>query len=173
MKIVPLSVTVLALAGCATMGEIPTQRVAAADLKLANGAPAGKAVLTAAGDKLTLSIGALGLPQGMHGTHLHMIGSCDGPAFTSAGGHLNPAGHQHGTLNPAGSHLGDLPNLVVNAVGAGALSAELAGSRTAVEAALFDGDGTAIVIHADSDDYKTDPTGNSGTRIACGILTRR
>lgn len=173
MKCVPLSLSVLALAGCTTLGEIPTKRVATADLKLANGAPAGKAVVTAAGDRLTLSIAALGLPQGTHGTHLHMVGSCEGPAFTSAGGHLNPAGHQHGTLNPAGSHLGDLPNLVANAVGVGALSADLTGSRAAVAAALFDGDGTAIVIHADSDDYKTDPTGNSGTRIACGILKRR
>ena len=169
---VPMVLCFLALAGCTTLGDIPTKRIAAANLNLANGAPAGKAFVTAAGDKLTLSIAALGLPAGTHGTHLHMVGACDGPGFTSAGGHLNPSGHQHGTLNPSGSHLGDLPNLLANSIGAGAVSAELGGSRTAVEAALFDGDGTAVVIHADPDDYKTDPSGNSGARIACGVLKR-
>lgn len=173
MKIILIPFSVLALAGCTTLGEIPTQRVASADLKLANGAPAGKAVLTAAGDTLTLSIAAVGLPRGAHGTHLHMVGSCEGPAFTSAGGHLNPAGHQHGTLNTAGSHLGDLPNLVVNGAGVGTLSADIGGTRASAEAALFDADGTSIVVHADPDDYKTDPTGNSGTRIACGVLRRQ
>lgn len=172
MKTFPTCLGLLALAGCTTLGDIPTQRVATADLKLANGAPAGKAIVTAAGDRLALSVAALGLPQGTHGTHLHMVGTCEGPAFTSAGGHLNPAGHQHGTLNPSGSHLGDLPNLVVNAAGVGTLSADLSGTRASAETALFDTDGTAVVIHADPDDYKTDPTGNSGTRIACGVLRK-
>lgn len=172
MKTFPTCLGLLALAGCTTLGDIPTQRVATADLKLANGAPAGKAIVTAAGDRLALSVAALGLPQGTHGTHLHMVGACEGPAFTSAGGHLNPAGHQHGTLNPSGSHLGDLPNLVVNAAGVGMLSADLSGTSASAETALFDADGAAVVIHADPDDYKTDPTGNSGTRIACGVLRK-
>lgn len=172
MKTVPTLLGLCLVAGCTTLADVPTKRVGSADLKLANGAPAGKAFLTAAGDKLTISIAALGLPQGIHGTHLHMVGSCDGPAFTSAGGHLNPAGHQHGTLNPSGSHLGDLPNLTANSIGVGAVSAELKGARVSLEGAIFDGDGTAVVIHADPDDYKTDPSGNSGTRIACGVIKR-
>lgn len=162
----------LNLAACTTLSSIPTQRVATATLRLANGTPAGEAVVTAAGDRLTLSVAALGLPAGTHGVHLHAVGTCEAPGFTSAGGHLNPQGHQHGTLNPAGSHLGDLPNLTANAAGAAAMSADLAGTRSEAEAALFDGDGTALVIHAGADDYKTDPSGNSGVRIACGVLKR-
>lgn len=160
------------LAGCTTLGELPTQRVATAVLRQANGTPAGTAAITAAGDKLTLSIAVIGLAEGAHGMHLHMVGACDAPAFTTAGSHLNPAGHQHGTLNPAGSHLGDLPNLAVGKRGTGTLRIALAGTRAEAESAIFDADGTALVIHAAADDYKTDPSGNSGTRIACGTLKR-
>ncbi|MDE2434990.1 MAG: superoxide dismutase family protein [Sphingomonadales bacterium] len=167
-----LMIATLALTGCTTLGQVPTQRIASAELKLANGAPAGTALITAAGDKLTLSVAAIGLPEGMHGIHLHMVGTCDAPGFATAGGHLNPAGHQHGTLNPSGSHLGDLPNLEIGKAGVGALSAQLPGTRAEVEAALFDADGTALVIHSGPDDYKTDPSGNSGTRIACGVIKR-
>lgn len=167
------AVSLFALASaCTTLGDLPTQTVADADLKLANGAPAGRILVTASGDRLTLSLAAFGMTQGTHGAHLHMVGSCVGPAFTTAGGHLNPGGHQHGTANPLGSHLGDLPNLVINASGTGAMNAVLRGTRADAEAALFDADGTAVVVHADADDYKTDPTGNSGGRIACGVLTR-
>src|SRR5690606_10425995 len=120
----------------------------------------------------TITVAAAGLTAGTHGTHLHMVGSCEGPAFTSAGGHLNPHMKQHGTDNPAGAHLGDLPNLVVGAAGAGTVSATLAGTREAVLSQIFDADGTAVVIHADADDYRTDPAGNAGGRIACGVLTR-
>lgn len=171
LKTLPL-IAISVLCGCTTLGNVPAARIASATLHLANGAPAGEAVITAAGDKLTLSVAAIGLPQGLHGVHLHAVGNCDAPGFTSAGGHLNPAAHQHGTLNPAGSHLGDLPNLEANASGAGALSLTLGGSRAELETALFDADGTAIVVHAAADDYKTDPSGNSGVRIACGVLRK-
>jgi Cu-Zn family superoxide dismutase len=131
----------------------------------------GTAVLTedAQGLKLTLVMTGL-TPGSAHGLHLHSVGACQGPAFASAGPHLNPAGHQHGMDNPAGSHLGDLPNLVVNAAGAGRLTARLPGDPAQVAAQLFDSDGTAIVLHADPDDLRTDPSGNSGARIACGAL---
>lgn len=165
-------VVLVGLAGCTTIGSIPTERIAAAALQNANGFQVGTAVLTATGQKLTLNLVAAGLPAGGHGLHLHMTGSCDGPAFTSAGAHLNPSGHLHGTANPAGSHLGDLPNLTIDTRGSGALSMHLPGPRTELEATIFDGDGTAIVVHADPDDYKTDPTGKSGARIACGVLQR-
>jgi Cu-Zn family superoxide dismutase len=78
---------------------------------------------------------------------------------------------QHGTENPAGAHLGDLPNLVVGAAGTGTVSATLRGTRADVLKDIFDADGTAVVVHATADDYRTDPSGNSGGRIACGVLT--
>lgn len=172
MKAIVTLAAALTIAGCTTLGGVPTQRLATADLRLGNGLPAGEAVLTAAGDKVMLTIAAVGLPQGIHGVHLHMVGACDAPAFTTAGGHLNPAGHQHDTLNPAGSHLGDLPNLVATTAGAAALTTELKASRAEAETTIFDSDGTAIVVHAGPDDYKTDPSGNSGARIACGVFKR-
>lgn len=171
-KVAGIIAAITLLSGCTTVGDVPTSKLASATMRQGNGAPAGTAIVTAAGDKLTLAVAVAGLPAGTHGIHLHTAGRCDGPDFTTAGGHLNPTAHQHGTLNPAGSHLGDLPNLVIGQSGAGALTAELRGTRAEAEAALFDADGTAIVIHAGPDDYKTDPSGNSGARIACGVLTR-
>ena len=165
-----IALSLAGLVGCTTLGTMPTKRIASAILHNTNGLPAGTAVLIASGDSLTLNLAAASLPAGGHGLHLHMIGKCEVPTFSSAGGHLNPEGHMHGTANPAGSHLGDLPNLTIDAQGASALSIELRGSRADLEAALFDSDGSAIVVHADLDDYKTDPSGNSGARIACGVL---
>ena len=171
-KIPLLTLLIVSLTGCTALGELPRTQIATAQLHQANGAPAGTAVLAASGERLILSMAVVGLPEGVRGTHLHITGRCDGPNFASAGGHLNPGMRQHGTHNPAGSHLGDLPNLTVDSYGAGAITAVLPGPRGEVEAALFDSDGTAIVIHATADDYRTDPSGNSGPRIACGILTR-
>jgi superoxide dismutase, Cu-Zn family len=165
-------VIALGAAGCTSLGEIPTARLGQARLANANGLPAGTAVLTAAGERVTITVAAVGLPEGQHGLHLHMTGRCEAPGFASAGGHLNPGGHQHGSANPHGSHLGDLPNLGIDGNGAGTLSAEFKGTRAEIAAALFDPDGTAIVIHAAPDDYRTDPTGNSGARIVCGVLSR-
>lgn len=167
------ALTVLALPGCATLDGAPAATFATATLVQANGLPAGTALLKAERDGIVLRLAAAGLPPGGHGVHLHTAGKCAAAGFTDAGAHLNPAGRQHGTENPAGSHLGDLPNLVIGANGAGSLRALLPGARGEVEAALLDGDGTALVIHAAFDDYKTDPTGNSGARIACGVLTPR
>lgn len=164
----PLTV---ALAACQTVDEVPNARLGQATLQLASGLPGGTAQLLASGAEVTISIAVVGLSPGLHGVHLHTTGACDAPEFTSAGGHLNPGGRQHGTNNPAGAHLGDLPNVTVGGTGAGTVSATLPGSREAVLAQLFDADGTAIVVHANSDDYRTDPSGNAGGRIACGVLT--
>ncbi len=167
-----MAVTFALLTGCASLGDVPTTKIATATLRQANGTLAGTAILTAAGDRLTVTVAAAGLPQGQHGVHLHMTGRCDAPDFTSAGGHLNPGSRQHGAHNPAGSHLGDLPNITIDGQGKGALSAELKVPREAALAALLDSDGAAIVIHAAADDYLTDPTGKSGARIVCGVFTR-
>jgi Cu-Zn family superoxide dismutase len=161
-----------ALSGCQTTDELPTDRLGQATLRLANGLPAGTAQLLASGSQVNVSIALAGIAEGVHGVHLHKVGSCEAPDFESAGGHLDPQGRQHGMQNPAGAHLGDLPNVTIGRTGAGTVSAALRGSREAVLAQLFDGDGTAVVVHAGADDYRTDPSGNSGARIACGVLTR-
>jgi len=136
------------------------------------GAERGHVVLTEHGDGMNLKLTVHGLPAGQHGVHLHMVGSCNAPDFVSAGGHLNPHAKMHGSLNPQGSHLGDLPNLQVGSGGSGSLTARLAVGKAELWQSLFDGDGTALVVHATADDYRTDPSGNSGGRIACGVITR-
>lgn len=163
---------VVALGACTTVDELPTERLGQATLRLASGLPAGTAQLLASGSQVNISVAVAGISEGVHGVHLHMVGSCEAPDFTSAGGHLNPDSRQHGHENPAGAHLGDLPNITTGSAGAGTVSATLRGSREEVLSRLFDTDGTAVVVHAGADDYRTDPSGNSGSRIACGVLTR-
>lgn len=115
------------------------------------------------------------ISAGKHGIHLHSVGACDPttvPPFSSAGGHHNPTGHQHGLNNPLGAHSGDLPNLIVNGAGVGHLNAT--GDRATISpgpATLFDANGSSVILHAAEDDQLTDPTGNSGARIACGVIT--
>ena len=119
---------------------------------------------------LHVNVHVRGISAGLHGIHLHAVGSCT-PTFAAAGGHHNPLNHQHGLNNPQGAHAGDLPNLVVNRAGVGRLvgvsdRATLAPGPTT----LFDANGSAVIIHASEDDQLTDPTGNSGARIACGVI---
>ncbi len=169
----PVALACVALiTGCATTGRMAPSRLATATITTSAGMPAGTAQISAAGDRLTIDVAVSGLQPGAHGLHLHAVGMCDAPGFTTAGPHLNPAGHMHGMMNPAGHHLGDLPNIVVGPDGTATLSAQIDGTREAMLASLFDADGTAIVIHAGQDDYKTDPSGNSGPRIACGVFSR-
>jgi Cu-Zn family superoxide dismutase len=116
---------------------------------------------------VSFRISASGLPHGLHGLHVHAVGRCDPPEFKTAGAHWNPAGKQHGMNNPAGPHAGDLPNVEVAANGVLNATVTLAGASMAN---LLDADGAALVIHASPDDYKTDPSGNSGARIACAVI---
>ena len=138
----------------------------------ADGQTIGWAQLTEdATGQLHVNVQVAGLTAGRHGIHLHAVGQCVGPTFASAGGHHNPLGAQHGLDNPLGAHAGDLPNLVVNVAGRGHLDAvshhaTLSGGPVS----LFDADGSAIVIHALEDDQVTNPTGNSGARVACGVI---
>jgi superoxide dismutase, Cu-Zn family len=138
-----------------------------AEIKRADGQLAARAMAFDDRGGIQMHIQAQGLAAGTYGVHLHAIGRCEGPSFESAGPHWNPTGRQHGARNPQGRHLGDLPNLVVEANGGGRIEFAIAGSSSA---ALADADGTAVVIHAGVDDYLTDPSGNSGARIACGVL---
>lgn len=110
------------------------------------------------------------LPPGVHGMHLHAIGTCTPPSFDSAGPHWNPAGAQHGKDNPKGKHAGDFDNITIPADGKLELQVVLQGTALRGPGGLLDEDGAAIVIHANPDDYKTDPSGNSGTRIACAPI---
>ncbi len=143
---------------------------ATATLADASGKVFGRAKIVQTSHGLRLTVKVKGMEAGTRGLHIHAVGQCDGPKFTSAGPHWNPGGKQHGRDNPLGSHSGDMPNLIVNAKGRGSLSFDLHGSKLGDTSDLIDADGAAIVIHAKPDDYKTDPTGNSGDRIVCGVL---
>jgi Cu-Zn family superoxide dismutase len=147
------------------------EQLGTAALANADGASAGTAELTATGDDVTIRVALTGLPQGTHAVHLHTTGACDAPDFKSAGGHLNPESKQHGTANPQGSHLGDLGNVEIAADGSGSIEAVLRANRADALAAIFDADGTAVMVHADADDNMSDPAGNAGDRIACGVLS--
>ena len=137
----------------------------------ADGKPLGSVTVTEDAAGLMLAVSATGMPAGMHGIHLHEKGLCEGPKFESAGSHWNPQAKQHGRDNPAGSHLGDLVNLEVATDGSASTSFPIPGAMMASGAMMLsDADGTALVVHAKPDDYKTDPSGNSGDRIACAVL---
>jgi Cu-Zn family superoxide dismutase len=150
---------------------LPAETAASATLRNMAGRDDATASATQVGDSIRIRIEALGMPRGTYGAHVHAVGRCDAPDFASAGPHWNPTGQQHGKNNPAGMHKGDLPNLLVGTDGRGSLeinlpASQLSGGRTP----LLDSDGASIIIHEKADDYQTDPSGNSGARIACGIF---
>lgn len=168
-------VLALAAAGCLNPASLPGPEDAATVRFVdAQGQPVGSAVLTEAEDGVRVNVNVRGLPPGVHGLHVHENGVCDPPGFTTAGAHYDPAGRQHGTENPQGPHAGDLPNLTVGADGAGELETVARGlSLKSGTSPLLKRGGTALVIHAAADDYRTDPSGNSGARIACGVITEQ
>ena len=151
-----------------TGGPVTSARAA---LRTASGGSAGVVTLQETPTGLLVTADLAGLPAGTHAMHFHAIGKCD-PDFAAAGGHFNPANHQHGMRNPQGKHAGDLPN--VNVPESGALRVELLVPDVTLSGknALLDGDGAAVVIHALADDYVTDPAGGAGARIACGVIER-
>jgi Cu-Zn family superoxide dismutase len=172
-RIAPLAgVAILAL----TVGAVAATGATHAQATIVDGtgSPIGWAKLTEdAAGRVHLNVQVDGLTPGLHGIHLHATGQCVGPAFTSAGGHHNPLGAVHGLEAPGGAHAGDLPNLVVNRNGRGHLNAT--SDRTTLSPgtlSLFDSDGSAVVIHAIEDDQVTNPTGNSGARVACGVIVK-
>lgn len=146
---------------------------ASATLLGGDGAAHGTAKIVQTSDGLQVSVAATGLTPGVHAAHVHTTGTCTAPDFASAGGHWNPMSKQHGMENPMGSHMGDMPNMTVGADGTGTLTYTIKGATLADGAApLLDADGAAVVVHADPDDYKSDPAGKAGGRIACGVLSR-
>jgi superoxide dismutase, Cu-Zn family len=163
----------LMLGACMTAQETGTTQSAAragATLNDAAGNNRGSVTLSEGAGGMRVSVQAQGLAAGTHGVHFHAVGRCDGPDFQSAGPHWNPAMKQHGRDNPQGAHSGDLPNITIGADGRGTLETTLS---DAALAGLLDADGAALLIHASADDYRTDPSGNSGARIACGVIQPR
>ena len=187
-RLIPLTAAIaVVVAGCATVhhaanevGETASDVVAevnaphaTATLRDASGATVGTAGFAQHDNSVRIEVKVNGLPAGAHGVHLHEVGSCTAPDFTSAGGHYNPAQKHHGLSNPAGPHAGDMPNLTVGADGSGEL--EISDDRVTLNDgpnSLFDADGTALVVHAGPDDQMSDPSGNSGARVACGVVTK-
>jgi len=162
----------LTLVACAKdQGSIgsaqPGGRLAVAVLKTAAGVEVGRATVREVVGGLRVTIDGRMMPAGTHGAHIHRVGQCAAPDFATAGAHWNPTATQHGSMNAMGPHQGDLPNLLIGSDGRGTLGINV---QDAQFGSLLDADGAAMVIHAAADDLKTDPSGNSGARIACGIF---
>ncbi len=160
----------LAMTACATASDISDRVLGTAELRMADGRVVGNATLIDNGTSLAIDIAVSGMPSGPKGFHLHTVGQCSPPDFQSAGGHLNPTNKKHGLSAPAGSHLGDLPNIQIEPMGMTRTRFALTGTAGELLPYVFDADGTAVMIHAKPDDNVTDPSGNSGDRIACGVV---
>ena len=174
----PALVMVGALAACGGQARGPEGRpleepTARAGLVDSTGARVGLATFSDSGGRGRLAVSVTGLEPGEHGMHIHETGSCTPPGFESAGGHFNPAAKQHGLLNPEGPHAGDLPNLLVEEDGSADTTLSVDRNFMAEgPTSILGTEQRAFVIHADSDDQKTDPSGNSGARVVCGVIER-
>jgi Cu-Zn family superoxide dismutase len=186
MKYLIFALPALFAAGHALAGETPAplrlaqaarQAPAAtpgatADLKTADGKDVGKVTLTQTQAGVRLQLALNGLAPGEHAFHVHAVGKCEPPGFTSAGPHFNPGQKKHGKENPEGHHDGDMDNVTVPANGK--LDLTVVNKEITLEKgkpnSVFQDGGTALVVHAKQDDYKTDPAGNAGDRVACGVI---
>ena len=155
------------LGACATPSDAPSRATSTA-LIGSGGQQIGTVRMWETPGAVSFRVEGNGLSVGRKGLHVHAVGRCDAPAFTSAGGHWNPATRKHGLSNPQGPHAGDLPNVPVAANGT---LRETVVLSSASLAALRDADGSALILHAREDDNVTDPSGNSGDRIACAVLS--
>lgn len=157
---------------CGLVAGTAEARTAKAELKDTAGKKVGEAKLEQTRDGVRIIATFTGLPPGTRAFHIHEVGKCEAP-FETAGKHFNPEGKQHGMENPAGPHAGDLPNIQVPQNGRVKVEALARGvSLEGGTGNLLDADGSALVVHAKADDNKTDPAGNAGDRIACGVITK-
>jgi Cu-Zn family superoxide dismutase len=172
--VVPALVAGAFLSGSSAFAQSPTQG-ARAEIKDAQGNMVGTAVFSPATSGVKLDVQMQGFATaaaGEHGIHVHAVGKCEPDAFTTAGGHFNPTGKKHGLNSAEGAHAGDMPNLMLDGQGNSTYGTTLAGISLGSDAgSLFDADGSAVVIHAGPDDLVTDPAGNSGARVACGVVS--
>jgi Cu-Zn family superoxide dismutase len=167
-----LASALLCTAGLSNAAEPAKAETAKAELKDAAGKKVGDVTLEQTPHGVLVTADIKGLPPGVHAIHIHEVGKCEAP-FKTAGGHFNPGGHEHGMKNAKGMHAGDLPNLDVPKDGA--LKIQVLVSDVTLgdgPTTVFDKDGSSIVIHAGVDDYQTNPAGNAGDRIACGVIEK-
>jgi len=149
------------------------QKAVKVELHDGQGNSVGTAELSSTPQGVKINLNLKNLSPGEHAIHVHGVAKCEGPAFTTAGGHLNPDMKHHGLMNPEGPHAGDMPNFTVSADGTAKTTVVAPGVTMGDDPhSVFTGGGTALVIHAMADDMKSDPAGNSGARVACGVISK-
>ncbi|MEO8287418.1 MAG: superoxide dismutase family protein [Chloroflexota bacterium] len=170
--LLPVMIAGVAFAASPAQADTTTIQGAKAELRNAQGQPVGTAIFSPVPQGLKLQVNVQGFIEtapGDHGIHVHAVGKCEAPSFTTAGGHFNPDAKKHGLNSPEGHHAGDMPNIIIDAAGNSTYETVL--TNLTVDGgtnSVLDADGSAVVIHAGPDDLMTDPAGNSGARVACG-----